>query len=116
MASRRTREGRPAARRTPMAGRAARRPVAPPSVAPPAAPPPAQSPERLSPAVARAGRRAALVLAGVGVFWVLATWAGDTLGWSTRLRALFDLVALAGFAFALYLTWQVWRLRRAEKG
>ncbi len=68
------------------------------------------------PRLARAGQRAALVLAGVGVFWVLATWAGDALGWSTRLRALFDLVALAGFAFALYLTWQVWRLRRAEKG
>ncbi len=68
------------------------------------------------PRLARAARRAALVMAGVGVFWIAATWAGDVLGWTTRLRGLFDLVALAGFAFALYLTWQVWRLRRAEKG
>jgi threonine/homoserine/homoserine lactone efflux protein len=83
-------------------------------------PEPARDP-RLAPKapdlrLAKAGQRAALVLAGVGVFWVLATWAGDALGWSTRLRALFDLVTLAGFAFALYTTWQVWRLRRADRG
>ncbi len=114
MASRRTREGRPAARRTPMAGRAARRPVAPPSVAPPAAAPPAQGPERLSPAVARAGRRAALVMAGTGVLWALATWAGGALGLPQRLRALADLFALAGFGLGLWMTYQLWRARQRD--
>lgn len=68
------------------------------------------------PRIAPAARQAGLVLAGVGLFWIAATWAGDAWGWSLRLRALCDLLALAGFAFALYLTWQVWRMRRADKG
>lgn len=68
------------------------------------------------PRLLRAARRAALVLAGVGLFWIAATWAGGAWGWPTRTRALLDLLALAGFAFALYLTWQIWRLRRADKG
>ena len=67
-------------------------------------------------AVLRAGRRAALVLAGVGIFWIAATAAGGSFGWSARVRALLDLFALAGFGVAIYLTWQVWRLRRADKG
>jgi hypothetical protein len=62
-----------------------------------------------------AGRQAALVLAGVGLFWVVTTWAGEAWGWSLRVRALVDLFALAGFGVALYLTWQVWRIRRADK-
>ena len=69
-----------------------------------------------NPRIAPAARLAALTLAGVGLAWIAATWAGDALGWSVRVRALFDLLALAGFGFALYLTWQVWRLRRADKG
>lgn len=93
------RRGRPAA---------APKPVADPRLA--------TQPSAPDPRLAKAGQRAALVMAGVGVFWIVATWAGGALGWTTRARALFDLIALAGFAFALYLTWQVWRLRRAEKG
>jgi type VI protein secretion system component VasK len=52
----------------------------------------------------------------VGVAWIALTAAGQAWGWSERARALVDLFALAGFGFALYLTWQVWRLRRADKG
>ena len=66
--------------------------------------------------VARAGRRAALTLAAVGAFWIVTTAVGTEMGWPTRVRALFDLLALAGFGWALYLTWQVWRLRRADRG
>jgi uncharacterized membrane protein len=66
--------------------------------------------------VMRAGRRAALVLAGVGLFWIASTAAGGAFGWPVRLIALLDLIALAGFGVALYLTWQVWRMRRADKG
>ncbi|WP_458790198.1 DUF5337 domain-containing protein [Yoonia sp. MH D7] len=60
-------------------------------------------------------QRAALVMAGTGVFWVCATFAGDKLGLSLRTRALFDLVALAGFGFALYLTFKLWRQRQHDK-
>ena len=75
----------------------------------------APRPEAPNPALMRAGRQAALVLAGVGLFWVVTSWAGETWDWPTRARALVDLFALAGFGWALYLTWQVWRIRRADK-
>ena len=68
------------------------------------------------PRLAAAGRRAALVLAAVGIFWILVTAAGEAWDWPTRARALLDLIALAGFGVAVYLTWQVWRLRRADRG
>ena len=65
---------------------------------------------------ARAGQRAALLMAGVGVFWVLVTLIGDQYGWSVRTRVLFDLAALAGFGFALWQTFQLWRARQNDKG
>ncbi len=63
----------------------------------------------------KGGQRAALFLAGVALLWVLATWAGGALGWSNRTRALFDLFALAGFGWALWMTYQVWRSRQTDK-
>ena len=65
---------------------------------------------------ARAGQRAALLMAGVGVFWVLVTLIGVEYDWSIRTRALFDLAALAGFGFALWQTFQLWRARQNDKG
>ena len=65
---------------------------------------------------ARAGQRAALLMAGVGAFWVLVTLIGDQYGWSVRTRVLFDLAALAGFGFALWQTFQLWRARQNDKG
>ncbi len=62
----------------------------------------------------RAGRRAALVLMAVGVFWILVTAIGAQYGWSQRLRALFDLAALAGFGWALWTIYQVWRMGRTN--
>jgi hypothetical protein len=66
--------------------------------------------------IARKGRMAALVIAGTGVFWILATVLGGALALDQRLRALFDLMALGGFVFALVLIYQLWRLRRGHQG
>ena len=64
----------------------------------------------------RLGQRVALFMAGVGVFWVLVTMIGAEYGWSLRTRALFDLAALAGFGFALWQTFKLWRVRQNDKG
>jgi len=61
--------------------------------------------------IQKAGQRTALILAGVGVIWIIATWVGGEFGWSNRTLALFDLAALAGFGFALWQTYQLWRNR-----
>ncbi|WP_108384750.1 DUF5337 domain-containing protein [Yoonia sediminilitoris] len=65
---------------------------------------------------AKAGQRTALTMAGVGVFWILVTLIGAEYGWSNRTRAFFDLAALAGFGFALWQTFQLWRTRQNDKG
>jgi len=66
--------------------------------------------------IARKGRATAMVIAGTGVLWVLATLIGGQMGWSNRTRALFDLAALAGFIWAFVLIYQLWRLRRDNQG
>ncbi len=63
----------------------------------------------------KSGRMAALVIAATGLFWVGATWAGGRFGWPERTRALMDLVALAGFAFALVVTFRMWRTRQNDE-
>ena len=63
-----------------------------------------------------AGRRLALAIAGTGLFWIAATWAGAHFGWSNRTRALFDLIALAGFGWALAGVFRLWRARRNDEG
>ena len=64
--------------------------------------------------VPKKGRRAGLVIAGTGVFWVLITLIGEKEGFSTGLRLAFDLVALAGFMFAFWLIYQIWRDSRGN--
>lgn len=63
---------------------------------------------------AKAGRRVALFVAGVGVFWIIATLAGSQLRLSQRVRVLFDLFALAGFGVALWMTIDIWRKRQTK--
>ncbi len=63
----------------------------------------------------REGRMAALAIAGTGLFWVGVTWAGAQFGWENRTRALMDLVAMAGFAYALIVTYRLWRARRNDE-
>lgn len=62
-----------------------------------------------------AGQRAALVMAGTGVFWIIANYAGEKLGLPMRKRAFFDIIALVGFGYALYLTFKLWRDRQHDK-
>ncbi len=63
---------------------------------------------------AKAGQLIALFLAGVGLFWIAATFIGGWLGLSPRVRVLFDLFALAGFGWALWMTVGLWRNRQTE--
>ena len=65
---------------------------------------------------ARMGRQAGLTIAGTGVFWILSTLIGGWIGLSNRILALFDLVALAGFIWALWMIFQIWRLRQNNQG
>jgi hypothetical protein len=64
----------------------------------------------------KAGQRIALIVAATGVLWILANVIGAQYGWPNRTRAFFDLAALAGFGFALWQTYQLWRARQDEKG
>ncbi len=60
----------------------------------------------------KAGQRLALVIAGTGLAWVLANMLGAHFGWSNRVRALFDLLALGGFAWAIIVAIGIWRKRQ----
>ena len=57
-------------------------------------------------------RLVALVLAGTMILWVGAQWLGAKFGWEARYAFLFDLVALAGFIWALLVTYRIWRKRQ----
>jgi len=65
--------------------------------------------------IARKGRLAALVIAGTGALWVLATLIGAQLDLSQRARALFDIMALGGFVYAFVLIYQLWRARQGNR-
>ena len=54
------------------------------------------------------GRQAALVIAGTAIFWVAASFVGGQLGLDNRTRALFDLIALAGFIWEPCVGFFVW--------
>ena len=65
-------------------------------------------------ALARRGRLAAVVIAGTMVLWLVLQWLGGRLGLPERYVFLLDLFALAGFLWALIVTWQIWRKRRDD--
>ena len=44
--------------------------------------------------------------------WLLAQMIGDQYGWPPKFIFLFDLMALAGFLFALITTYRIWRNRQ----
>jgi threonine/homoserine/homoserine lactone efflux protein len=64
----------------------------------------------------KAGPRASLWIAGLGLFWLCINLAGGYLGWSNRTRALFDLLVLAGFGLALWNVIKLWRARQSDRG
>ncbi len=65
---------------------------------------------------ARQQRLVAIVLAGTMIAWVGGQWLGGAMGWNVRYAFLFDLAALAGFIWALVVTYQIWRTRRGSRG
>jgi hypothetical protein len=62
--------------------------------------------------VARQARLAAIVIALTMVLWIGGQWLGGQMGWQSRFAFLLDLAALAGFVFALVVTFRIWRARR----
>jgi len=67
-----------------------------------------------SPADKRQVRLVAVVLAATMALWMFASWAGGFYGWQPRFAFLFDFMALAAFAWALIVSWRLWRSRHAR--
>lgn len=57
-------------------------------------------------------RLVAIVLAATMILWMGAQFLGGQLGLETRFVFLFDLMAIAGFVWALVVTYQIWRKSR----
>ena len=64
--------------------------------------------------LARQARLVSVVIAGTMILWMLAQVVGGRVGLEDRYVFLFDLFALAGFTWALVVTWQIWRKRRGD--
>ena len=65
-------------------------------------------------AMTRSARFVSIVIAGTMILWMAAQWIGGELGLPDRFVFLVDLFALAGFLWALIVTFQIWRKRRAH--
>lgn len=61
---------------------------------------------------ARQARLVGIVLAVTICAWLGAQWLGGELGLEARYVFLIDLLAIAGFVWALVVTYQIWRGRR----
>lgn len=61
-------------------------------------------------------RLVAVVLAVTMALWMVASWAGGFYGWQARFAFLFDFLALAAFAWALIVSYRIWRARRDQRG
>lgn len=62
--------------------------------------------------LARQTRLVALVIAGTMILWMAGQQIGAELGLPLKYTFLLDLAALAGFIWALIVTYQIWRKRR----
>ena len=62
--------------------------------------------------LARQARLVALVIGGTMVLWIGAQYIGGQMGWPPRFALLFDLIAVAGFIWALVVTYRIWRQRQ----
>ena len=62
--------------------------------------------------MARQARMVALVIALTMLTWMAAQWLGGEIGLEARFVFLFDMLALAAFFWAFFVTWQIWRKRR----
>ncbi|MBV0911434.1 DUF5337 domain-containing protein [Anianabacter salinae] len=66
--------------------------------------------------LARQARIVALVIAATMIVWMAGTWIGGAIGLPARYAFLFDFAALAGFVWAMVVTYQIWRKRRDNEG
>ncbi|MES2915312.1 MAG: DUF5337 domain-containing protein [Pseudomonadota bacterium] len=57
-------------------------------------------------------RLVGIVLATTMVLWMGAQWLGGQFGLEARYAFLFDLAAIAGFVWAMVVTYQIWRGRQ----
>lgn len=60
-------------------------------------------------------RLAAIVMAATMILWMAASFLGGQLGLPPRFAFLFDLAAIAALVWALFVTYWVWKARRAER-
>ena len=60
-------------------------------------------------------RLAAIVMAATMILWMGASFLGGQLGLPPRFAFLFDLAAIAALVWALFVTYWVWKARRAER-
>ncbi len=60
----------------------------------------------------RLARQISIVIAATMILWMAAQWIGGSIGLRSEYVFLFDLFALAGFLWALIVTFQIWRKRR----
>jgi threonine/homoserine/homoserine lactone efflux protein len=63
----------------------------------------------------RRGRRIALFVAGLGLLWIALIAIGNAMDLTQRTRALLDLIVLAGFGWAIWMIYGLWRDRREHE-
>ncbi|WP_299404107.1 DUF5337 domain-containing protein [uncultured Roseobacter sp.] len=66
--------------------------------------------------LAAKGRLVSIVIVGTMVLWLLSLWLGPKLGLPGRYAFLFDFAALAGLFWALMVSLQIRRARKAARG
>jgi fatty acid desaturase len=59
-------------------------------------------------------RTAATVMAGTMILWMAAQFFGGQLGLPIKYAFLFDLAAIVGLVWALFVTYLVWRARKND--
>jgi len=64
---------------------------------------------------AKQARIASIVILVTFPLWMAASWLGGKMGWEIRYAILFDLSALAAFAWALVVLFRVWRKRQSQQ-
>jgi hypothetical protein len=64
---------------------------------------------------AQQAKRAAKVIAGTMCLWILLQLIGAQYNWAPKFALLIDLAALAGFIWALVITFEIWRLGRNDR-
>ena len=65
-----------------------------------------------NPTISRQGKILALIVAATMLLWMAAQWVGGALGLDARYVFLFDMLALAAFAWVVIVGLQLWRKNR----